>query len=196
MIPNRLPRRTAFAGLAVAAALAMSAAAPARAQSSASEAFKGFGSNAKDPIQIEADSLEVRDKESTAVFSGNVHVRQKDVLLKTSRLRVFYEGRVGQGAQPAGGAAGGKQQIRRFEAEGRVLIAQGDQSVTSETGWFDMKSDKAELTGGVVLSQGKNVARGERLTIDLKTGQYKLDGTRGRVQMILEPAAAKDPAKP
>jgi len=148
-----------------------------------SDAFKGFGANGKDPIQIEADSLEVLDKDRNAVFTGNVHVLQKDTVLKTQRLRVFYEG---NGASDlAKGDAAGAQAIRRFEAEGKVLISQKDQTVTGDRGWFDMHTQTAQITGGVVLTQGKNVARGERLSIDLKSGQYKLDGT-GRVQLILE----------
>lgn len=170
--------------LAAALAGALPAAAPAGAQGM-SEAFKNFGSNTKDPIQIEADSLEVRDRDAYALFSGNVQVRQKDTVLKTARLKVFYDGKVGQGTVGSG------QQIRRFEAEGKVLIAQGDQSVSGDSGWFDMKSDQALLSGGVVLSQGRNVARGERLAIDLKTGQYKLDAAKGRVQIILEPQSGK-----
>jgi lipopolysaccharide export system protein LptA len=177
------------------------------AQTAVSEGFRGFGSNSKDPIQIEADALEVRDRESFALFTGNVLVRQKDTTLKTARLKVLYEGRglPGANAAPAAGeSAAQAQRIRRFEAEGKVLITQTDQTVTGDQAWFDMRAQKAELTGGVVLSQGKNVARGDRLEIDLKTGQYKLDTRKGgRVQLIVVPqdseensAQPKSPAKP
>jgi lipopolysaccharide export system protein LptA len=169
--------------LALGLLMAVAPAAVATAQSSMSEAFRGFGSNTKDPVQIEADSLEVRDKDAYALFSGNVQVRQKDTVLKTARLKVFYEGG-GQGGAPG-------QQIRRFEAEGKVMIVQGGQSVSGESGWFDMRADQAMLQGGVVLSQGKNVARGERLAIDLKSGQYRLESGKARVQLVIEPSSGK-----
>lgn len=177
----------------------IAASAAAAAQSSMSEAFRGFGSNRKDPIQIEADSLEFRDKEQFALFTGNVQVRQAGTIMKTQRLKVFYDAKAEPGAGAPSGGLPSNQQFRRFEAEGRVLITQGDQSVTGDQGWFDMRSEEAMLTGGVVLTQGRNVARGDRLTIDLKTGQYRLDapkGGTGRVQLILEPNAAKTGAKP
>lgn len=150
-----------------------------------SDAFKGFGSNGKDPIQIEADSLEVFDKDRNAVFTGNVRVVQKDTVLRTQRLRVFYEGNGAADLAQGAAAGNGSQAIRRFEAEGKVMITQKEQTVTGDKGWFDMTSQTAQITGGVVLTQAKNVARGDRLSIDLKSGQYKLDGA-GRVQLILE----------
>lgn len=160
----------------------------AAAEGGMSEAFKGFGSNGKDPIQIEADSLEVLDKDRNAVFTGNVNVRQKDTVMRTQRLKVFYEGKAAEGLAQA--ATDQNQQIRRFEAEGKVLITQKDQTVTGDRGWFDMRGQTAQITGSVVLTQGKNVARGDRLQIDLKSGQYKLDNSSGRVQLILEPQKA------
>ncbi|WP_206365337.1 LptA/OstA family protein [Siculibacillus lacustris] len=178
------------------AAVLAGAAAPAFAagESGMSDAFKGFGSNTKEPIQIEANGLEVQDKDRTAVFTGNVNVRQKDTVLKTQRLRVFYEGKAAEGLAQAS-AGGGSQQIRRFEAEGRVLITQKDQTVTGETGWFDMQKQTAQIDTNVVLTQGKSVAKGEHLKINLKTGQYTLEGSR--VIMILEPKSpdAAPPAR-
>ena len=179
--------RTIAAVLAL--ALVTAGAAHATGEGAMSEAFKGFGSNGKDPIQIEADSLEVLDKDRNAVFTGNVNVRQKDTVLKTQRLKVFYEGKAAEGLSQASG--GSSQQIRRFEAEGRVLINQKDQTVTGDHGWFDMRSQTAQINGTVVLTQGKNVARGDRLSIDLRSGQYKLENSGpGRVQLILEPQKA------
>ncbi len=180
------------AGLALAAGLLVVAPAFAAGEGAMSEAFKGLGSNGKDPIQIEADSLDVMDRDRNAVFTGNVNVRQRDTVLKTQRLKVFYEGKAADGVSQA--AATSNQQIRRFEAEGRILINQKDQTVTGDHGWFDMRSQTAQITGQVVLTQGKNVARGDKLSVDLKTGRYKLENTGGRVQLILEPKEGDKPA--
>jgi lipopolysaccharide export system protein LptA len=148
------------------------------------DAFKGFGSNAKDPIQIEADSLEVRDRDNMAVFTGSVVVRQKDTVMRTQLLRVYYEPKA---AGTAGAAAPAQnQQIRRYEAEGKVLISQGDQTVSGETGWFDMPTSKAQINTNVVITQGRNVGTGGRIDVDLKTGQYVLSGKRPT--LVFEPA--------
>ena len=51
-----------------------------------------------EPIQIESDKLEVREKENMAIFSGNVSVVQGPTLLKAGKLTVYY-------AKDGGGSA-------------------------------------------------------------------------------------------
>src|SRR3984885_12111748 len=47
------------------------------------------------PVQIEAASLEVRDKNKTATFSGSVQVVQGDTTMKCQSLVVFYGQEIG-----------------------------------------------------------------------------------------------------
>ena len=55
-------------------------------------AFSDFDTGSDNPIQIEADRLEVRDAEKIAIYSGHVRVRQGDTILEAPELRVFYAG--------------------------------------------------------------------------------------------------------
>src|SRR5580693_9293276 len=74
--------------------LAMLAAGEARAQSSVQgvpNAMQGFSQNRDQPIQIEAASLEMRDKKKEATFTGNVKVIQGDTTMTSKVLVVFYE---------------------------------------------------------------------------------------------------------
>jgi lipopolysaccharide export system protein LptA len=149
-------------------------------------ALQGFSKNKDEPVQIEAASLEVRDKDKVATFSGNVHVIQGDTDLRSKTLVVFYEGDdAGKGgikaAQPG---PGGSSQIKRLEANGNVLVSQKDQTATGDKGVFDMKTNTITLMGNVVVSQGQNVLRGERLVVDRVTGVSRMEG--GRVQGIFQ----------
>ena len=54
-------------------------------------AMQGFSQNRDQPIQIEAASLEMRDKKKEATFSGNVKVVQGDTTMTSKTLVVFYE---------------------------------------------------------------------------------------------------------
>jgi len=190
--------------------LAMAAGAPAQpAQSTAPvqtgvpNALQGFSKNRDQPVKIDSASLEVRDKDKVATFSGDVHLSQGDTTLSCKTLVVFYDdqGRSStlKAAQPG---PGGQQQIRRLEARGGVTVNQKDQTATGSTGVFDMKTNTVTLSGNVVVTQGQNVLRGERLIVDLTNGVSRVEG--GRVQGLFLPHSQhdlrapgeKDPAKP
>jgi lipopolysaccharide export system protein LptA len=161
--------RPLLSGLA-AAILVFSLAGGAVAQSGLAGSLTGFSSNSREPIDIASDSLEVRDNEKVAIFSGNVNVVQGDTVLKTKTLRVSYEG------SPTGSD---ERKISRLEAQGKVIVETGDQTVTGDRALFEMRSKMITVEGDVVLSQGKNVLRGSRLVIDLNAGASRLESPKG-----------------
>ena len=158
-------------------------------------ALQGFSKNKDEPVQIEAASLEVRDKDKVATFSGNVHVIQGDTDLRSKTLVVFYEGddTAKGGIKAAQPGPGGSSQIKRLEANGNVLVSQKDQTATGDKGVFDMRTNTITLIGNVVVSQGQNVLRGERLVVDRVTGVSRMEG--GRVQGIFQ-RGPKDEGSP
>jgi lipopolysaccharide export system protein LptA len=89
----RKTRSTAISRIACGAcALVMIAAGEAFGQSAGvPNAMQGFSQNRDQPIQIEAASLEMRDKKKEATFSGNVKVVQGDTIMTSKTLVVFYE---------------------------------------------------------------------------------------------------------
>lgn len=159
-------------------------------------ALQGFSQNRGQPVQIEAATLEVRDKDKIATFSGNVHVIQGDTDMRSRTLVVFYEEDVSvkTGVSAAQPGPGGASQIKRLEAKGSVIVTQKDQTATGDTGIFDMRANTVTLLGNVVISQGQNVLRGERLVVDLTTGVSRVEG--GRVQGLFQRGGrAEDGAK-
>ena len=66
---------------------------PAAAPSSTTgpNAVQGFSKNRDKPVQIEATTLEVRDKQRIATFTGNVHVVQGDTTMRCKVLVVLHE---------------------------------------------------------------------------------------------------------
>jgi lipopolysaccharide export system protein LptA len=205
-------RRIARSTCAVAFAIAMVAGGKAGAQSVVQgppNAMQGFSQNRDQPIQIEAATLEMRDKKKEATFSGNVKVIQGDTTMTSKTLVVFYDSTPATPA-PAAGAApaanakavpakaaaapiqsatpgpGGSSSIRRLEARGNVVVTQKDQVVTGETAVFDTKTNLVTMLGGVVLTQGKNVLRGDRLMVDMTTGVSRVESDSGRVQGLFQ----------
>ncbi|WP_458759002.1 LptA/OstA family protein [Afipia sp. TerB] len=161
-------------------------------------AMQGFSQNRDKPIQIEAASLEMRDKDKVATFSGNVKVVQGDTTMRSKTLVVFYDNEHKDGAKDGKKSAmksstpgpGGSSSIKRLEAKGGVVVTQKDQTVTGETGIFDMRANTVTMLGGVVLTKDKNVLRGDRLVVDMTTGISRVESSNGRgVQGMFQSSA-------
>ena len=144
--------------------------------------FAGFDTGSDDPIQIEADRLEVRDPEKLAIYSGNVQVRQGDTVLEAPELRVFYTGEPTQSGAPG-------SQVSRIEAGPTVSVRSGDQTASGAQAVLDMEQNVITMSGAVVLTQGPNIVRGERLVVDLNSKLGRLEG--GRVQTLITPRGAQ-----
>lgn len=156
-------------------------------------AMQGFSQNREQPIRIEAASLEMVDKKKEATFSGDVKVVQGDTTMKAKTLVVFYESK-GSDSGPGKGkpasatmttaspGPGGASSIRRLEARGGVVVTQKDQVVTGDLAIFDPRANLITMKGQVVLTQCKNVLRGDRLLVNMTTGVSRVESDSGRVQ--------------
>ncbi|WP_167407280.1 LptA/OstA family protein [Bradyrhizobium forestalis] len=211
---NCFPRDAVVSKAALAVGLALVVTGAALAQSTMQgvpNAMQGFSQNRDQPIQIEAASLEMRDKKKEATFAGNVKVVQGDTTMTSKTLVVFYESGGDKPATPQQPAAkgakstapmqsaqpgpGGSSSIKRLEARGNVVVTQKDQVVTGETAVFDTKTNLITMLGGsgqVVLTQCKNVLRGDRLMVDMTTGVSRVESDNGRVQALLPQGGSND----
>jgi lipopolysaccharide export system protein LptA len=162
--------------------------------------FQGMMSDQKkdQPVQIEAATLEVRDKKKTATFSGNVQVVQGDTTMKCQTLTVFY-------GQEMGIAGGDKQAVTTpvttsKSTQGGVTVITKDQNAKGDRGIYDLQTKTITLTGHVTISQGQNVINGERVVVDMVTGNARVESASsnsgpsagapsqgGRVRALIQP---------
>tara|TARA_B100000029_G_C17028998_1_gene761458 strand:+ start:42 stop:554 length:513 start_codon:yes stop_codon:yes gene_type:complete len=133
--------------------------------------------DARLPIEITADSLEVKQKEQLAVFRGNVDAIQGAMRLTASEIWVRYR------PESEGEAQG---TISRINASGKVRFSTPSETAQGDSGVYDVDAQVITLTGSVVLTRGSNVIRGEKLVLDLATGQSKIESTR-RVRGLFVP---------
>ncbi|HUU66846.1 MAG TPA: LptA/OstA family protein [Methyloceanibacter sp.] len=173
-----------------------------------SNSFGGLSESSDEPIDIESDTLTVYDAKKYATFKGNVKAVQGTTTLRATELDVHYVGgaekltgqkpaeavpAAGQTAAPAAKAAGPEAQINKIEARGSVVItSKDDQTTTSDWALYDVPSQIVTVGGNVVLSQGPNVLKGERLIIDLKSGESRFENpgnaaTGGRIRALFMP---------
>jgi lipopolysaccharide export system protein LptA len=160
------------------------------------------GTNSKEPIKIDADRLDVFDKEGKAIFKGNVVAVQGETTMRCTTLTVFYERQSSQAkagapggpqagapkAQPAAAAASPNDAVKQIDCAGPVTVVSKDQVATSDNATFDRAANKVVLTGNAALSQCQNVTRGERIVYDLTSGvAYVETSPGGRVKALFVP---------
>jgi lipopolysaccharide export system protein LptA len=208
---------------AAAAVLCLLAAPPAPAQTM-TNTFGGFSKNSNEPIDIESDVLVVHDAQKYATFKGNVKAVQGTTTLRSRELDVHYVGSGSDSltkgpdttgstpapapapapaatgdAKPSGVGLGANNgtQISKIEARGEVVITSDqDQTTTSDWALYDVPAQLVTVGGNVVLMQGKNVLKGDRLVIDLKTGESRFENkgstaAGGRIRALFMPKEAK-----
>ncbi len=206
-----------------AAVLCLLAATPVPAQTM-TNTFGGFSKNSNQPIDIESDVLVVHDAQKYATFKGNVKAVQGTTTLRSRELDVHYVGSGSDslakgpdttGSTPAPAATGAAAgtgdakpsgvglgtnngtQISKIEARGEVVITSDqDQTTTSDWALYDVPAQLVTVGGNVVLMQGKNVLKGDRLVIDLKTGESRFENrgntaAGGRIRALFMPKEAK-----
>jgi lipopolysaccharide export system protein LptA len=167
--------------------------------------FKNSPQQQQQPVRITSVSLEVRDREKKATFTGEVQVVQGDSDLRCSVLVVFYEnddqGAAGASAKkkapaPATQSDRGNQKIKRMEAKGAVVMTQKDQRAVGDHADFDVINNTMVLTGDVVVTRGEDILRGRRLNVNMTTGIYTMETDGGRVEMLVKSKGAGAPQLP
>lgn len=155
-------------------------------------AFSGLGSESREPIRIDADRLDVFDRENRAVYAGNVVAVQGDTTLRCSVLTIHFERAAEGAAEGASGPAAEGDSISRIECEGPVTILSRDQVATGDRAVYDRQGGQMVMTGNVALSQGPNVTRGERLVYDIDRGVANVEaGASQRVRGLFVPGGAQ-----
>jgi lipopolysaccharide export system protein LptA len=183
---GRLGRKLGVAIVMTAAVAICGPEATAQKNQGPQNALQGFSQNRDQPVRIRAASLEVREKDKQATFTGDVHVINGDTELRCKSLVVFYDEDTGGGKnmKAADPGPGGERSIKRIEAKGNVLVTQKDQNATGDSAIFNMKENIVTLIGNVVVTRASDVLRGPKLTVDLTNGVSKMEG--GRVDAYID----------
>lgn len=132
-------------------------------------AFGSARDTADQPVQVEADTLSVNQKDGQATFSGNVAISQGEMLLSADTVFVTYD-EDGEG-------------IKSLQASGGVTLVNGPDAAEAQQADYDIDTAIVVLTGGVLVTQGQNVISGEKVTINLDSGSAQVGG---RVRTTLE----------
>jgi lipopolysaccharide export system protein LptA len=149
------------------------------------------------PIDITADNGTLVNSTCEATWSGAAEALQGNSRLRANVIKAHLKKKPpGAAGQSAGGAGnpsdcGGTE---RIEADGNVFYVTPDQVAHGDHAVYTADADQIVMTGNVIVVQGgKNVVRGDKMTIHVSTREVTVDsvaqgrGTPGRVRGVFYP---------
>jgi lipopolysaccharide export system protein LptA len=142
-----------------------------------------LGADARKPVDVRSETLDIDDAQKTAHFRGKVVAMQGETMLQAPYLMVKYEGKASAALDSAGPKAPAGQEGTRvtflWARNGVDITAGNDRRIVSELADFDVAGDTALFAGQVVATQDKNILKGERLFVDRKAGTSRLETPDG-----------------
>jgi lipopolysaccharide export system protein LptA len=144
------------------------------------------------PVDVTADRLEAMNQNCSAVWSGSAEAVQDQSRLRANTITLYN--------QIIGGKAGNCGVLERMEAVGEVFYVTPQQTVRGDSAVYTSSNDILVMSGQVIVAQGDNVLRGDRLSIVVKTGQATMEtgakgrGKPGRVRGVFYPNKASQGA--
>ncbi|NEX48015.1 LptA/OstA family protein [Pseudotabrizicola algicola] len=159
-------------GLAVVLCLSFLSGDPARAQQ-ANIRFGGLQQDTTLPVEVTSDTLSVDQASGAAMFTGNVMAKQGEMRLTAGTIRVEY-------------ASDGQGIARLIASDGVTLVSPSDAAEAREA-VYTIASGTVEMTGDVLLTQGRAAISGQNLTVNLTDGTGTMTGG---VKTVFQPGSA------
>ncbi len=146
------------------------------------------------PVDMSADEAEVVNSKCVTTWRGSAEALQGDSRIRANTITAYLKPK---GAPGPGGQAncGGTD---RIEADGDVFYVTPTQIARGDHAVYSADAGQIVLTGNVIVVQGKDVARGDRLTIEVATREGHLDAPAkgGRVRAVFYPNQPGTPGAP
>lgn len=150
-------------------------------------------SNAKSSdgnIKIIADSIECDQVQNICVATGNAFIEKLNVpdkrTIQADSITMIFEKDVDKNPsdKKKGGMPGG-QKPKDFHAEGNVLVTIKDSIIRGDEADYNPNTEIAEIHDNVSVTSGRNEILGNYGRADLKTGEYKVINSAGRVTALV-----------
>lgn len=141
-------------------------------------------------IKIIADSIECDQIKNVCVATGNafiekLNVPDKRTIQADSITMIFEKSSDNQTADKKKEGMPGGQKPKDFYAEGKVFVTIKDSIIRGDNANYDPNTEVAEVHGEVSVTSGRNEILGNYGRANLKTGEYKVINSSGRVTALV-----------
>ncbi|MBI5327313.1 MAG: lipopolysaccharide transport periplasmic protein LptA [Deltaproteobacteria bacterium] len=133
------------------------------------------------PITITSNNMEARKKDNLVIFKGDVAVQQKDYILYSNELHIYYAE---------------AQEIKEMIAMGNVKMVQLNKVATGEKAVYNRETRVVVITGNPQVEQDCDVVKGDKITIFLDEDKSLIEGGgNNRVMAVVHPKNEKTKVK-
>lgn len=159
----------------------------------AAQAPKKMKMDKSQPIQIQSDRLDAYQEKKLVIFSGHAVATQGDKTIKADRLLIYHKDKAAALEKSNKMDMGAAGDLERIEAQGQVTVTQINRVVTGDLAVFYQDSQKIVMTGNAVMHEGKNIVRGEKITVFLDEDRGVIEGSDSkRVTATIYPNEKKE----
>lgn len=132
------------------------------------------------PIEVEADSLEIRDTENMSIYSGNVRLNQGSMALRSERLVIYFND---QNELTLMELTGSPATFRQLNNQQQEMIGQADRLEYREL------ESTLILLGNARLSHKGDTIESNRISINTDTESIQAGSSDAddRVKMLIQP---------
>lgn len=113
-------------------------------------------------VEIVAETMEWNKQKGQAIATGNAKAIKGNAVIEANTIIAVLDN------DPK------NQKIVKLLADGNVLFSKDQQIATGTEAIYDLKQDKIIIKGNVNLKKEDNIIKGDKLTIDFKTGLSKM----------------------
>lgn len=132
------------------------------------------------PIEVEADSLEIRDTENISIYSGNVRLDQGSLSLRSDRLVIYFND---QNELTLMELSGSPATFRQLNDEQQEMIGQADQLEYREA------ESSLILLGNAKFNHNGDTIESNMIRINTENENIQAGGldSNDRVKMLIQP---------
>ena len=146
-------------------------------------------SDREQPIEVEADRLEVREQENISIYEGNVRLIQGSLDIQSDRLVIHFDDNNDLTLMEM---TGNPARFRQLDNDGREMLGEAEQIDYVET------DSRLELRRSAEFSHAGDLIRSELIRINTETNGIEAGGSQSeeRVKMVIKPKQNSAPDKP
>ena len=136
--------------------------------------------DSEQPIEVEADRLEVRDEDNLSIYQGNVRLLQGSLEITSDRLVIHFND---QRELVLMEMTGSPARFRQLDDERREMLGEAQQINYTEP------ESMLELLRSARFSHAGDTIEGERIRIDTERNSIEAGGEddEQRVKMLIQP---------